>query len=369
MPYPEIESKTQGVEQMRRAIFINISGNDGFALEFVHSDPLKAQQVADRLANLFIEETVRAREQQVEGAVDFLVTQVADARKELEKKDEALRRYKETRLGSLPEQLQTNLATMSMLQQEAQSIEESLIFARAKRDALARRRPNSTVVTVPGAAPHPGSDELDDLRRQVAALKGRYTENHPDVQRLNSRIARLESRLSAIPAEGEPLIIDDSALVREQLEASTLEVNKLEEKRADLERRNALIRGRVEETPRTEQDLANLKRDYDKLNENYTTLLAKRLEAQLAGRLEQRWKSDRFRVLDPASLPEKPYFPKPPLIIGLGILMGLLTGVGITLGAEYLDPSIKDVQDIEKLLTFPVLARISRLPDMGAPAA
>jgi capsular polysaccharide biosynthesis protein len=74
-------------------------------------------------------------------------------------------------------------------------------------------------------------------------------------------------------------------------------------------------------------------------------------------------------VLDPASLPEKPYFPKPPLIIGLGILMGLLTGVGITLGAEYLDPSIKDVQDIEKLLTFPVLARISRLPDMGAPAA
>jgi polysaccharide chain length determinant protein (PEP-CTERM system associated) len=367
-PYPDIDSKTHAVEQMRRAIFINIQGNDGFNIEYVHQDPKKAQQVTDRLANLFIEETLRSREQQVEGAVDFLVTQVADARKEVEKKDEALRRYKETRLGSLPEQLQTNLATLSMTQQEMQTVEESLIFARAKRDALARRRPVTSTVTSPSGAVVPGTDELDDLRRQLTTLKGRYTEAHPDVQRLQARIARLESRLTAIAQPGEPEIVDDSALVREQLEAANLEVRKLEEKRIDLERRNALIRSRVEETPRTEQDLANLKRDYDKLNENYTTLLAKRLEAQLAGRLEQRWKGDRFRVLDPANLPEKPYFPKPHLIIGLGTVVGLLVGLGMALGAEYLDPSIKDVQDIEKMLNFPVLARISRLPEIGAVA-
>ncbi len=44
--------------------------------------------------------------QQVEEAVDFLVGQVQDARKELEAKDEALRRYKEERMGKLPEQLE-----------------------------------------------------------------------------------------------------------------------------------------------------------------------------------------------------------------------------------------------------------------------
>jgi len=367
-PYPDIETKTHAVEQMRRAIFINIQGNDGFTIEFVHEDAKKAQQVTDRLANLFIEETLRSREQQVEGAVDFLIAQVADARKEVEKKDEALRRYKEARLGSLPEQLQANLATLAMTQQEMQTVEESLIFARAKRDTLARRRPATSVVTSPNGTVVHGTDELDDLRRQLATMKGRYTEAHPDVQRLQARINRLESRLTALPQPGEPEIVDDSALVREQLEAANLEVKKLEEKRVDLERRNVLIRSRVEETPRTEQDLANLKRDYDKLNENYTGLLAKRLEAQLAGRLEQRWKGDRFRVLDPANLPEKPYFPKPPLIIGLGAVVGLLVGMGMALGAEYLDPSIKDVQDIEKMLNFPVLARISRLPEVGAVA-
>ena len=71
----------------------------------------------------------------------------------------------------------------------------------------------------------------------------------------------------------------------------------------------------VEKTPRTEQDLATLTRDYDKLKENYSALLSKQMEAQMAGRLEQRWKGDRFRMLDPASLPERPFFPKPLVVI------------------------------------------------------
>ncbi len=363
-PYPSVDSITRAVERMRQAIFINITGNDGFTLEFVHSDPKKAQQVADRIATLFIEETINAREQQVEGAVDFLVTQVADARKELEKKDEALRRYKEGRMGSLPEQLQTNLTTMGMLQQELQTVEESLIFARAKRDSLARRGVRAVPAPPVGAVPT-GFEELEELRRQLAALKGRYTDEHPDVQRLNTRIARLEGRMSAISGN-DSQVADDLALAREQLETANLEVKKLDDRRSDLERRMTIIRARVEETPRTEQDLANLKRDYDKLNENYTTLLSKRLEAQMAGRLEQRWKGDRFRILDPASLPEKPYFPKPPLIIAIGALLGLMAGLGASLVAEFIDSSVKDVQDLETMVNFPVLARISHLPRLPA---
>ena len=82
----------------------------------------------------------------------------------------------------------------------------------------------------------------------------------------------------------------------------------------------------------------------------------------MAGRLEQRWKGDRFRILDPASLPEKPYFPKPALIVGIGAFFGLMAGLATCLVAEYIDPSVKDAQDLETLLNIPVLARISHLP-------
>src|SRR6185295_9799345 len=97
-PYPGL-GKTQAVERMRSAIFITLSSNDGFTISFYHRDPLKAQEVTDRLARLFIDETIKSRTQQVEGAVDFLVTQVKGARTELETKDAALRRYKEVHMG------------------------------------------------------------------------------------------------------------------------------------------------------------------------------------------------------------------------------------------------------------------------------
>ena len=306
--------------------------------------------------------------QQVEGAVDFLVTQVNDARKELEKKDEALRLYKEERMGKLPEQLTANLATMQMLQQELRTVEESLIFAREKQDALARDAGRSSAGAPSGSGG--GATELEELRRQLASLRSRYTDEHPDVASMKARVARLEARRAALPAgNATDGVGTTDSITAEQLERAGLEVRRLEEKRTDLEKRTAVIRSRVEETPRTEQELANLKRDYEKLNENYTALLSKQLEAQMAGRLEQRWKGDRFRMLDPANLPEKPYFPNPPLILGLGAALGFLVGIAASLVTEYLDRTVKDGEDLRGLYDIPVLASVPHLPGLGGSSA
>jgi polysaccharide chain length determinant protein (PEP-CTERM system associated) len=368
-PYPEIASRTRAVDKMRDSIFIYLSGNDGFTIQFYHRDPLKAQEVTDRLARLFIDETVKSRAQQVEGAVDFLVTQVASARAELESKDAALRRYKEERMGKLPEQLETNLATMQMLQREMQTVEESLLFAREKQEALARGVGRPSVAARPGSLAQSGTAELGELNQELARLRTRYKDAHPDVESVRARIARLEARLaearrSEAPA-GDGAAADPAILVgREQLEGAKLEVRKLEERQRDLQGRIEAIRANVEETPRTEQELATLTRDYKKLDENYTALLSKQLEAQMSGRLEQRWKGERFRMLDPASLPEKPVFPKPTLFLGLGAVLGLFVGLGAALVSEYLDPTVKDSEVLQAVQGYPVLASIPHLPDL-----
>jgi len=361
-PYPDLDSRTQAVEKMRKAIFINVTGNDGFTIEFYHRDPRKAQQVTDRLASLFIDETIKSREQQVEGAVDFLVTQVKDARAELESKDAALRRYKEEHMGRLPEQLQTNLATMQMFQRELQTVEESLFFAREKQEMLAREagRSASAAGAASGSPAPGGTTDLAELRRQLASLRNRYTDEHPDVQSLRARVTRLETRLAeAAPADTQA----EGPVARAQLERADLEVRKLEDRQRDLQRRVASITRNVEETPRTEQELATLTRDYQKLNENYVALLSKQLEAQMSGRLEQRWKGERFRMLDPASLPDKPVFPKPSIFLGLGALLGLIVGLGACLVIEYVDPTIKDTEDLQAVQGYPVLACIPHIPD------
>jgi succinoglycan biosynthesis transport protein ExoP len=356
-PYPDIESKTRAVEKMRQAIFINVSGNDGFTIEFYHSNPRKAREVTDRLARLFIEETIKSREQQVEGAVDFLVAQVKDGRTELENKEAALRRFKEEHMGRLPEQLQTNLTTMQMLQREVQTVEESLLFARERQEALARgvARP-----AAPGAA---GTADLGELRRELAALRGRYKEEHPDVENLKARIARLEGRRAEASGDAKG---DTDLITRDQLAKATFEVRKLEDRQKALERQIATIRANVGETPRTEQEIATLTRDYKKLDENYTALLTKQLDAQMSGRLEQRWKGERFRMLDPASLPEKPVFPKPTIFVGLGAVLGLFVGLGAALAAEYLDPTVKDSEVLQAVQGYPVLASIPHLPGLAS---
>jgi succinoglycan biosynthesis transport protein ExoP len=370
-PYPGL-SKTQAVDKIRSMTFVNLSGNDGFTVSFYHRDPVKAQEVTDRLTRQFIEETVKSRSLQVEGAVDFLVTQVNDARKELEDKDAAIRRFKEEHMGKLPSQLETNLATMQMLQRELQAVEESLLFAREKQEALARGvgHPGGAAVTATGTSPELA--ELAELNRQLADLRKRYKEAHPDVESVKARIARLQARLAdarrgEASAGDRDTEADASTLVaREQLERANLEVKKLEDRQRDLQARMASIRANVEETPRTEQELATLTRDYKKLDENYTALLSKQLEAQMSGRLEQRWKGERFRILDPANLPEKPVFPKPPLFLGLGAIVGLAVGLGASLIAEYLDPTVKDSEVLQALQGYPVLASISHLPDLAS---
>jgi succinoglycan biosynthesis transport protein ExoP len=371
-PYPQL-SKTRGVDALRSSIAINLSGTDGFTISFYHRSPQKAQEVTDRLARLFIDETIKSREQQVEGAVDFLVTQVKESRSQLEGKDVALRHFKEEHMGKLPSQLDTNLATMQMLQRELQTVEESLMFAHERQEALARsigRLASGATAPAASAPATGGTSELADLERQLTSMRARYKEAHPDVETLRTRIARLEGRVAearqagssggAAAAEADPSL----AVAREQLENANLEIRKLGDRQRDLQERLGSIRANVEETPRTEQELSTLTRDYEKLNENYTALLTKQLEAQMSGRLEQRWKGDRFRMLDPASLPEKPVFPSPRLFLVLGMVLGLCTGLFAAVTAEYLDPTVKDSEILQAVQGYPVLASVPHLPDL-----
>ena len=198
--------------------------------------------MTDRLARLFIDETIKSREQQVEGAVDFLVTQVKDARTELENKDAALRRYKEEHMGKLPEQLETNLATMQMLQREMQTVEESLLFAREKQEALARGVGRSAAAPRPrrrAAAGGGGAGRArPPARRPAGPLQGRAPRRgEPAVAHRPAARRAWPRRAGEAPAGDAPADADPSvAVAREQLERANLEVRKLEDRQRDLQR-------------------------------------------------------------------------------------------------------------------------------------
>jgi len=366
-PYPEKMGKvpmSNIIEDMRNGIAINVKGDDAFEVQFVHSNPRMAMAVANRLTSLFIEETAESREERVEGATDFIEQQLRDARRDLEVKEEALRRFKETRLGTLPEQTAANLSTLQRLQQEKQGVGDQLRGARDRQMAVEQGLQNQVRPTrgaeQSGQSLDP-SVELAQLKSQLISLRSRYTDEHPEVRILLSRIGRLEVVLAesaAQAAQGKPLVDPAITANRSAVEQAKIEVRSLQARYDEMDQRINTFQARVEAAPRTEQELAILTRDYKQVNENYLSLLKKKMEAQMAEKLEQRWKGLLFKVLDPATLPDTYFFPNKTLFLVGGIVVGLVLGLSLAFLAEMLDHSIKTLPELEAVLPFPILATI-----------
>ena len=327
-PYPELTGEVPAsrvVEEMREAISVEFVANDTFTIEFVHKDPRLAAAVPNRLAALLIEGAAQQQTRQAAGANEFVETQLEEARRGLEIKEQAVRQYKEAHVNALPEQLPA---------------------ARAASGA-------------------PGTDpalDLNQLRSQLVALRGRYTAEHPDVVTLQMRIERLE-KLLAQGAGASASVDPATTAVRARLEQGRAEVADLEARRAEVQRQIAAVQARLDSIPAAEQEIAGLSRDLAQLRENYAALLAKKLEVGMAERLKERWSGDRFRVMDPAHVPDVESYPNRLMFLLIGAAVGLMVGGVACAAAEWLDHSITSIAELESAVPYPVLAAI---PHVGA---
>jgi hypothetical protein len=213
----------------------------------------------------------------------------------------------------------------------------------------------SAVPGAPGVPTPP--DSLSSMRALLAQLKTRYTDQHPDVRALQSRIDALE-KAAASAEPGAPPVDPGALAAQRRLSEAKAEVERMKARLADVDRRIAAFQARVEAAPRREQEVLGLMRDYQKLSENYSVLLSKKLDAEMAARLEQQQKGQQFRILDPAYLPERPSFPNRGLFALAGALVGILLGVGLAVVIDVLDPTMRDAGSVAAAFSFPVLAVI-----------
>ena len=126
---------------------------------------------------------------------------------------------------------------------------------------------------------------------------------------------------------------------------------------------------RVEDTPKKEQEMVNLNRDYDLLRGQFTSLMDKKYQAQMAENLERKQQGEQFMVLDPARLPEKPFKPNLNGLLVMGALLGFGIGLGLTWFRESMDRSFYEVSDVETYLKLPVVATLLNLNEEEKKAA
>jgi uncharacterized protein involved in exopolysaccharide biosynthesis len=210
-------------------------------------------------------------------------------------------------------------------------------------------------------SPATSLSRLDELKLELARLRSRFTDRHPDVVRLQREIAELESQATE-PAVVEELPRASATNIYAAAEIQTLnrEFVRLGSERDEILAEMGRFERRLERTPRVQQDLLILTRDYDNVRESYEKLLSKRLEARLAENLERSQQGEQFRILERAVPPGRPYFPQRTICLGGGLLIGLALGLGAAFLREEVDQTFGDPQSLQS--AFPGVAVLTSIP-------
>jgi protein tyrosine kinase modulator len=368
------------IVKARADVDIVIVRGDSFKLTYTYNEPRIAQQVTERLATWFIEDSMRDRESQAEGTSQFLEAQLEDARRRLIEQEKRLEQYRKAHSGSLPSQMASNLQVIQNTQLQIQQMVDGVNRDRDRRLVVDRMLADTTALLEAGVAP-PGNAavainqltpdrQLDAAQQQLKALEERLTAEHPDVQRARRRVTELSAKVAETAPAGQPIrpstvsapeLARQTELARLRAERESLDrqiAQKIAEEQT-LRRKMEQYQARVDEAPTRESELTELTRDYSTLQTAYQQLLAKKEDSRIATNLEHRQIGEQFRILDPARVPERPYSPNRPMINVIGGLAGLVFGVGLVVAIQFSDRTFRTETDIVQSLALPVLALVA----------
>lgn len=357
------------VGNLRKKIELKITGNEAFSLSFSGEDPTTVMNVTNALASRVIEENLRVREEQAKVTTDFLQMEAQEAKKKLDLQDQALKQFKEKYMGALPEQLETNLRTLDRHQLELQGVTDQLRTFKEQSLSLEKQilefEKNSF-----STSPSDATIRLQQLKKELSNLQGIYKENYPDVILLKEQIQGLENELLNKPSQAgknlknETLLSADSEYRRLKTEHQKIlsEISPLKIQKARLVLQIKDFERRVEITPKVEEELKNVMRDYTITEKSYQLLLEKSLNARISENLERRQKGEQFRIIDSANLPKSPYEPNVPLILLGSGGGGLALGVAFALLIEMFNPCFRKPEDFDGIIPYPILGTIPELP-------
>lgn len=349
-----------------------------FRLGYQGNDPKVVTEVANRLAGLYVAENTRARETQAEGTVAFLRNQLAEAKKSLDGQESKVAQFKQEHNGTLPQQENSLLGALSSARVELQGVQDALNRAHEAKvslDASLSAAETSAAALVkslrPGSktsAPAIASfgdepkTQSEILEEKLRNLRLRYTDDYPEVQAVKREIRQAKqqeleqatqmaralagsntSNLNKPSDDQQPLLVTPELVrarehitnLKGQIGVTVREIGTLEKRRQNLSAQIEDYETRINKLPLVEQQMASLNRDYNESANNYNSLLQKELAADMATDMERSKNSERFTIIDPARVPQKPIKPKRAVLASVGSIAGLALGLVLGFALEF----------------------------------
>ncbi len=367
-----VSSREEAVAKLRKDLTIEMEGSGErsdkqdsalFKITYVAPTAQLAQDVTREVANLSIAGNLESRERQAEGNIVFIQAEVDRAQAELQDKEERLNAFRAQHADLMPEQSAANLQMLAENQTLAIANSEAIDRADQQRMFVISTLDAESAAhsAAPGTPAYVGDPLLAQKREELRIARQRYTDNHPDVTRLQSEINTLQQR--AAKAQGAP----DAApaapsasqqQLRTQLNASVAELLVRKQRQAEIERKMRDLNGRVQVSPVVAGEGRQLQSDYETAQKYYNGLVEKQHTSTMSADLEKVRGHDLVQVLDPANLPHGPDSPNLRLINLGGLGFALMLGLLLALVVDLFDPTFHDQEDLAAYLDVPMIAII-----------
>jgi len=344
---------------------VNRGNTTAFQISFEADNANHVAQVANRLAGNFVQENLRTRTNAALGTSEFLNAQIREAKSRLDEAELALRDYRLRFMGELPEQegaVGAQIARSQVAYQAAESevtrAHQSKMFLKNSLDAAlttleivnrvaADERASIDVLGGGSGSPRAARDRLATAMARYDMLKSRYSDNHPDVIQAKAYLEELQTSPPALDESlpndapeaiqanetnelsfqtAQAVLQAETRIVQLKTQIIVADQNIVSAEARRLRASTALgvFASKMGRIPLHQQELTGVQRDYETALMQWKELNGKSFDADLATTMEQRERSERFSILEPARVPSKPVWPPRAAIAGGASLASLV---------------------------------------------
>ena len=334
------------------------------------TDPDRSYKVAQRFAELFIQESLAAKERESREAYEFINSQVEDYHKKLTDAEDNLKKHREANADAHPGSEADTNSRIATLRSGIEQTRLNTMELRSNESALQSQLSGESEVTAVQTREGLYRAQLAELQGQLDKLLMTYTDQYPDVVRVRHQMEDLRKQLEADQQKkdqepGTPSALDKTAQfnplyqelrskladTRRQIAAGESRMNATEQ----------LLNGELDRSRRiaaSESALAELTRDYEVNRDIYQDLLKRRENARVSMNLDEEGRGLTFRIQDPATRPLRPTGLSLTHFALAGIVLAFAAPIGLLFGVARFDPRVRSARLLERHLAVPVLAAV-----------
>jgi len=371
---PSIEERELLIEGIKRRTSITTTGKNILRIEYRDDNPERAFRVTQKIAELFIQESIAAKAGESKAAFDFIGKQTQEYEDKLSRTEQELKELRSSTLDARSGTEDEVTTKLNELYKRIDAATQELREAEVKEASLGRQVSGEAESTAEISREGQFRARIGELQSKLDTLRLSYQDTYPDIVQLKQQIqdltdgmntqrARREQAKRSGRSEPEETLVNNpiyQQLRRERSQnQSTIEALTARIETMQQQLKEELRRGKRRHTG--DARLAELTRDYQINRDIYQDLLRRRENARVSMNMDSDRQGLTFKIQEPVTLPQSAAGPRLLYFAIGGILLGVLIPLGLLYIRVQIDPRVRVGSQIVVAHKLPIVSVVPHL--------